>query len=112
VRNGKEITFVGTDSWTTILEARTGRASQLHALGLADVDGDGLLDIVTGSAGGRTAPTGSATRSKPEVWWFRLELKRAASRLVPHLVDDASGVGVTARPAASTATGTLTSSSE
>ncbi|MDP6520388.1 MAG: DUF1080 domain-containing protein [Planctomycetota bacterium] len=70
--------------------------SQLHALCLADMNGDGLLDIITGKrhwahgSKGDPDPTAAAV-----VYWF--ELVRGAdgaADFIPHLVDDDSGVGV------------------
>jgi hypothetical protein len=77
-------------------EQRNGiQFSQLHALALADVDGDGLPDIVTGKrrwAHGTThdpEPTAA-----PVVYAFLLRRSAAgAVTFEPRLVDDASGVG-------------------
>ena len=70
--------------------------SQLHALCLADIDQDGLLDIVTGKRFWAHGPEGDPGSAAPAVvYWFGLQ--RAAdgsARFVPHLVDANSGVGV------------------
>ena len=70
--------------------------AELHALDLADMDGDGLLDVVTGKRWWSHGPDGDPQPgSKPEVWWFRLERKPGGKvDFVPHRADDASGVGV------------------
>jgi hypothetical protein len=69
--------------------------SQLHAIDLVDMDGDGLKDIVTGKrfwahgAHGDADPAGAAV-----VYWFKLV--RNADRSVdwvPYLIDSDSGVG-------------------
>ncbi len=69
--------------------------SQLHAIDLADVDGDGLQDIVTGKRFWAHGPTGDPEPgAAPVVYWFRLV--RGADHsvdFVPYLIDDASGVG-------------------
>ncbi|WP_222436083.1 PVC-type heme-binding CxxCH protein [Rubripirellula reticaptiva] len=69
--------------------------SQLHAVKLVDVNGDGLKDIVTGKRWWAHGPHGDADPNDPAVlYWF--ELSRSAEGTVtwiPHLVDDASGVG-------------------
>lgn len=68
--------------------------SQPHAVDLADMNGDGLLDIVTGKRfwahGNHGDPEPDATKV---LWWF--ELKRAGGKatFVPHLIDNDSGVG-------------------
>ncbi len=71
------------------------RFSQLHAMTLADMNGDGLPDIVTGKRFWAHGPTGDVEPSAPAVlYWF--ELKRSANGIAtftPHLIDDDSGVG-------------------
>lgn len=69
--------------------------SQLHALAAADVDGDGLTDVVTGKRrwahGLRGDPEPNAT---PVLYWFRLVRDgKGGATFEPHLVDDDSGVG-------------------
>ena len=68
--------------------------SQLHAVELVDIDGDGLKDILTGKRYWAHGPQGDAQPSDPAVlYWFRLERSAAGVRFVPHLIDDDSGVG-------------------
>lgn len=69
--------------------------SQLHAMQLADVNGDGVLDLVTGK---RRWAHGPAADKEPEadpvLYWF--EIKRdgkGSAEFIPHLIDNASGVG-------------------
>lgn len=71
--------------------------SQPHALDLVDMDGDGLMDIVTGKRFWAHGPTGDPEPNSPAVlYWFQLvrskELAGGAG-FVPHLIDDNSGVG-------------------
>jgi hypothetical protein len=70
--------------------------SQPHALDLADLNGDGLKDIVVGKRLWAHGPTGDIEPNAPAVlYWF--ELKRDANggaTFLPHLIDDKSGVGV------------------
>jgi len=69
--------------------------SQLHAIDLVDMDGDGLKDIVTGKRFWAHGPTGDPdSGSAPVLYWF--QLRRNADKsvdFVPHLVDDQSGTG-------------------
>jgi hypothetical protein len=69
--------------------------SQLHAIDLVDIDGDGLKDIVTGKRFWAHGPTGDPDpNSAPVLYWF--QLRRNADKsvdYVPHLIDSLSGVG-------------------
>ncbi len=71
------------------------RFSQLHAIDLVDMDGDGLKDIVTGKRFWAHGPTGDPDpNGTPYVYWFKLV--RGADHsvdFVPYLIDDFSGVG-------------------
>ena len=69
--------------------------SEIHAVELADVDGDGLKDIVTGKCFWAHGPTGAPDGQAPAVlYWFKL-VRRADSTVdwVPHLIDADAGVG-------------------
>lgn len=70
--------------------------SQPHALELADMDGDGLQDIVCGKRRWAHGPTGDVEpAAAPVVYWFQLTRSVSGGvKFVPHLIDDASGVGV------------------
>lgn len=70
--------------------------SQLHAVALADMNGDGLKDIVTGKrfwAHGHKGP--DPLSDDPAVlYWFQLVRdKNGTVDFVPHLIDNDSGVG-------------------
>jgi len=69
--------------------------SQLHALRLVDVDGDGLRDIVTGKRRWAHGINGDIDPNAPPVlYWFRLERDgTGGARYVAHRIDDDSGVG-------------------
>ena len=71
--------------------------SQLHSLALADIDGDGLMDIVTGKrfwAHGKNGPDPESDGSPAVLYWFRLTRPAAGQvEYVPHLIDNDSGVG-------------------
>jgi hypothetical protein len=69
--------------------------AQLHAVALADFDGDGLPDILTGKRWWAHGPTGDAEPTAPPVLYAFL-LRRGAggtASFVPHLIDDTTGVG-------------------
>jgi hypothetical protein len=69
--------------------------SELHALDLIDVDGDGLKDIVTGKRFWSHGRTGDPDRNSAAVlYWFKL-VRNAdkTAEFVPNLIDEGSGVG-------------------
>ena len=69
--------------------------AQLHALALADVDGDGLPDIITGKRWWAHGPKGDADPAGAPVLYAFLT-RRAPDRTVtfePRLLDDNSGIG-------------------
>jgi FG-GAP-like repeat len=69
--------------------------TQLHAMRLVDVNGDGLMDIVTGKRWWAHGPLKDEEPNAPAVlYWF--ELKRdgkGRAEFIPHLIDSDSGVG-------------------
>jgi len=68
--------------------------SQPHALILADIDNDGLQDIVSGKRYWAHGPGGDVDSDAPAViYWFKLVRDKSGAHFEPHLVDDASGVG-------------------
>ena len=71
------------------------RFSQLHAIDLVDMDGDGLKDIVTGKRIWAHGPGGDAEPNAPAVlYWFKLN--RGADKSVqwiPYQIDGDSGIG-------------------
>jgi len=71
--------------------------SQPHSMTLADIDGDGLLDIVTGKrfwAHGKGGPDPESDGSPGVLYWFQLQrLPGGEARYIPHLIDSDSGVG-------------------
>ena len=77
-------------------DTRYGTAfSQPHALDLADVDGDGLKDLVTGKRFWAHGPAGDPEPNAAAVlYWFQLKRDgKGGAEFVPHLVDEDSGVG-------------------
>lgn len=69
--------------------------SQLHALDLVDMDGDGLKDIVTGKRFWAHGPDGDPEPREPALlYWFRLVRQGSqGTHYVPYRIDDNSGVG-------------------
>lgn len=70
--------------------------SQPHALAVADIDGDGLPDLVTGKRRWAHGPTGDIEpMADPVLYWFQLVRPPSGpARYVPHLINAHSGLGV------------------
>jgi len=69
--------------------------SELHALTIADIDGDGLKDIVTGKRWWSHGDnfSGPDAKAPPVLYWFKLVRKPGGEvEFVPHLINK-SGVG-------------------
>ena len=80
----------------TVEESPVGIAfSQLHGMNLADFDGDGIVDLVTGKryfAHGGKDPGG---KDPAVLYWFRtIRGDEGGVTFVPHRIHDDSGVGV------------------
>ena len=69
--------------------------SQLHAVDLVDMDGDGLKDIVTGKRFWAHGKDGDPEPNSAPVlyWWKLVRYSDHTAEFVPHLIDDASGIG-------------------
>ena len=70
--------------------------SELHAVGLADINGDGLKDIVTGKRWWSHGDnfSGPDAQAPPVLYWFQLVRKPGgAVQWIPHLINNNSGVG-------------------
>ncbi|HEX2747322.1 MAG TPA: VCBS repeat-containing protein [Verrucomicrobiales bacterium] len=68
--------------------------SELHALDLVDMDGDGLKDIVTGKRFWSHGRVGDPDRNDEAVlYWFQLVRGPQGVDYVPHRIDNDSGVG-------------------
>ncbi len=76
------------------MESDALRISQLHAFDLADMNGDGLVDFVTGKRFWAHGPTGDKEADAPAVvYWFELQRGPGGATFIPHMIDDDSGVG-------------------
>jgi hypothetical protein len=68
--------------------------TQPHALALADMNGDGLPDLICGKRFWAHGPSGDIAPNDPAVlYWFELTRANGKAEFVPHLVDSDSGVG-------------------
>ena len=97
VRRDGQITFVQhTIMEDHATEAKYGVAfSQPHALDMADMDGDGLKDIIVGKRRWAHGPNKDIEPgAAPVLYWFQLERRPDGVHFRPHLVDNWSGVGL------------------
>lgn len=68
--------------------------SQPHAMALADINRDGLNDIVTGKRFWAHGPGGDVEPNAPAVlYWFELTRQNGRVTYVAHRIDDDSGIG-------------------
>jgi FG-GAP-like repeat len=70
--------------------------SELHALALVDIDGDGLKDVVTGKrfwAHGKNGPDPDSNGAAVLYWFKLVRPAKGQAEYIPHLVDNDSGVG-------------------
>ena len=68
--------------------------SQLHAMALVDMDGDGRNDFVTGKRYLAHQGKDPGGLGAPVLYWFRNTKTKDGIEFVPHFIDDDSGVGV------------------
>ncbi|MEZ5323889.1 MAG: polysaccharide deacetylase family protein [Verrucomicrobiales bacterium] len=67
--------------------------SELHSVNLADVDGDGLKDIVTGKTYWSHHRQSIGWDDGAVVYWFKLVRGKDGIDWVPHMADGESGIG-------------------
>jgi hypothetical protein len=68
--------------------------SELHAVVVTDIDGDGIPDIVTGKRHWAHGPNGDVDPNGPSVlYWFKTVRTDEGVDFIPYLIDDKSGVG-------------------
>ncbi len=74
--------------------------SQLHSMALVDIDGDGILDVVTGKRRWAHGPNGDAEPgADPVLYWFQIKRDgKGGAQFIPHLIDNDSGVGTEVTP--------------
>ncbi len=78
---------------TSILSPYGVAVSQLHAVEMVDVDGDGLKDIITGKRWKAHNGHDPGSREPAAVYWFRCVRSDDGVDFVPHLIHNNSGVG-------------------
>jgi hypothetical protein len=69
------------------------KVSQTHALALADVNGDGYPDLVTGKRYYAHNGEDPGAHEPADLYWFEFK-PGAQPEWIPHLIDDDSGVGL------------------
>jgi len=68
--------------------------SQSHSLNMADINGDGLMDLITGKRFWAHGPTGDVRANDPAVlYWFELRRNGTKVEWIRHEIDHDSGVG-------------------
>ena len=67
--------------------------SQMHAVALVDIDGDGVRDIVTGKRFWAHAGGDTGSQQLPVLYWFKTIRSPAGLSFEPWLIDERSGVG-------------------
>lgn len=68
--------------------------SQSHALVMVDINGDGLMDLVTGKRFWAHGPKGDVRPGDPAMlYWFELQRKGGKTEWIRHDIDNDSGVG-------------------
>jgi hypothetical protein len=74
--------------------------SQLHAMQLADIDGDGVMDLVTGKRRWAHGPAkDDEPMADPVLYWFQIKRDgKGNAEFIPHLIDNDSGVGTQVTP--------------
>ena len=67
--------------------------SQLHAVELVDMNGDGLKDIITGKRFWAHNSKDPGGKDPAVLYWFETKRNGTTVTFVPHKIDDDSGVG-------------------
>ena len=86
---------------STVEESPVGvKFSQLHAMQLADMNGDGVMDVVTGKRRWAHGPLkDDEPNAAPVLYWFEIQRDgKGGAKFIPHQIDDNSGVGTQVTP--------------
>lgn len=100
---GGKVEFIKHELMPTDAKAASKQPvfSQLHAIDLADINGDGIKDLVTGKRFWAHAPAPDGTGGDPGVndpaviYWYQVKPggTSGAAEFIPHLIHNNSGVG-------------------
>jgi hypothetical protein len=96
IKKEKKITFKEHKIMTEKASGNTYGVcfSQLHAMEKADIDGDGIDDIVTGKCFFAHNGRDPGAKDPAVLYWFRtVRHNDGSAELVPYLIDNDSGVG-------------------
>lgn len=70
------------------------KVSQLHAFVAADINDDGVMDFVTGKRFWAHGPNGDVAPNDPAIlMWWEIRRKDGKVEMIPHVIDEDSGVG-------------------
>ena len=91
--SGGTVTFTARPILPTA--AATGNVSQLHALAVADVNGDGLPDLLAGKRfyAHPSSNPDPGTTDPAVIAWFELRREAGGATFVQHVIHSASGAG-------------------
>src|SRR4051812_8978164 len=67
--------------------------SELHALAIADIDHDGILDIITGKRWWSHSDKAPGALGPAVLYWFKTSREGKEVRFIPYRIDSNSGVG-------------------
>ncbi|MDB6074062.1 MAG: repeat protein, partial [Verrucomicrobiaceae bacterium] len=87
----QRITLAGEHPWETDYGTVF---SQPHAMYLADINGDGVMDLVTGKRYWAHNGHGPDEHSPLALYWFETHRDKGKVEFIPHLIDEQNGVGV------------------
>ena len=98
VRNGDEISFKEHVIMSKQEENTDNpygvQFSQLHAVELVDIDGDGLKDILTGKTYRAHDFGDEGARQPPVIYYFQLTRQENGQvEYIPHQIEDEAGIG-------------------
>lgn len=93
----KDGTFVSHQLMGSTLEqSPVGvKFSQMHATEMADIDGDGIKDLITGKRRWAHGPDkDDEPKADPVLYWFQIKRDgKGGAQFIPHQIDTDSGVG-------------------